>query len=40
MIRNFMASAKIGDKVFIENIKARGPDGRTRQLSSIVLTLN
>ncbi len=32
--------AKIGDKVFIENIKARGPDGRTRTLNNIVLTLN
>ena len=32
--------ARIGDKVFIENIKARGPDGRTRTLNNIVLTLN
>lgn len=32
--------ARPGDKVFIENIKARGPDGRTRTLNNIVLTLN
>lgn len=32
--------AKRGDKVFIENIKAVGPDGRTRSLGSINLTLN
>jgi len=32
--------AKAGDRVFIENIKARGPDGRTRTLNNIVLTLN
>lgn len=29
-----------GDKVFIENIKAVGPDNRTRTLGSITLTLN
>lgn len=40
VIEKYMRSAGIGDKVFIENIKARGPDGRTRSLSSIVLTLN
>jgi len=32
--------AKPGDKVFIENIKAVGPDKRTRTLNSITLTLN
>lgn len=32
--------AKPGDKIFIENIKAKGPDGRTRTLNSINLTLN
>lgn len=32
--------AKPGDKVFIENIKAVGPDRRTRTLNNIVLTLN
>lgn len=40
LIKAYMPNAKIGDKIFIENIKARGPDGRTRSLSSIVLTLN
>ncbi len=40
LISDYMKKASIGDKVFIENIKARGPDGRTRSLSSIVLTLN
>lgn len=32
--------AKPGDKVFIENIRAVGPDKRTRTLNSITLTLN
>ncbi|HRO41641.1 MAG TPA: gliding motility protein GldM [Flavipsychrobacter sp.] len=32
--------AKPGDKVFIENIRAIGPDKRTRTLNSITLTLN
>ncbi len=32
--------AKPGDKVFIENIRAIGPDKRTRVLNSITLTLN
>lgn len=40
LIKAYMPNAKIGDKIFIENIKAQGPDGRTRSLSSIVLTLN
>ncbi|HTN46976.1 MAG TPA: gliding motility protein GldM [Flavipsychrobacter sp.] len=35
----FNNGVKIGDKVFIENIKAVGPDGRTRTLGSINLTL-
>jgi len=39
-VGSYMNSAKIGDKVFFDNIKARGPDGRTRTLSPIVLTLN
>jgi len=32
--------AKPGDKVFIENIRAVGPDKRTRLLNGITLTLN
>jgi gliding motility-associated protein GldM len=40
-VDNYQKSlAKPGDRVFIENIKARGPDGRTRTLGSINLTLN
>ena len=30
----------LGDRVFIDNIKAVGPDGRTRTLNQVVLTLN
>ena len=33
-------NAKAGDRIFIENIKAIGPDKRTRTLNTIVLTLN
>lgn len=33
-------NAKPGDRVFIENIRAVGPDGRSRQLNNIILTLN
>jgi len=40
-VANYQTSqAKPGDKIFIENIKARGPDNRTRTLNNIVLTLN
>lgn len=35
-----MARAKPGDKIFIEEIKARGPDGRNRTINNIILTLN
>jgi gliding motility-associated protein GldM len=35
-----MKSAKAGDKVFIEDIKAVGPDGQTRTLNTIILNLN
>jgi gliding motility-associated protein GldM len=38
-IRKAMDGARAGDKVFIENIKAVGPDGMPRILNSIVLTL-
>jgi len=31
---------KPGDRVFIDDIKARGPDGRTRSLNSLSFTLN
>ena len=40
-VSNYQSNqAKAGDRIFIENIKARGPDGRTRTLGNIVLTLN
>lgn len=32
--------AKIGDQVFIDNIKAKGPDGTTRSLGNIKIILN
>ena len=35
----FNNGIRLGDKVFIENIKAVGPDKRQRTLSSITLTL-
>lgn len=35
----FDKGVRIGDKVFIENIKAVGPDGRSRTLNQIILTL-
>lgn len=34
-----MDRAKAGDKVFLDEIKAVGPDGRIRQLSSLIVTL-
>ncbi|MGN6568139.1 MAG: gliding motility protein GldM [Flavipsychrobacter sp.] len=34
-----MSRAKPGDKIFIEDIKAKGPDGRTRPLNSITLSI-
>jgi len=35
-----MDRLRVGDKVFIENIKAIGPDKRQRSLGTVVLTLN
>ena len=35
----FNNGIRMGDKVFIENIKAVGPDKRVRTLGSITLTL-
>jgi len=31
---------KPGDKIFLENIKAKGPDGTTRPLGAIIITVN
>jgi len=39
-ITKLMDKARPGDKVFIEDIKAIGPDKRPRTLSTIILTLN
>ncbi len=38
-IRKAMDRAKPGDRVFIESIKAVGPDGKVRDLNSLVFTL-
>ncbi|GAA4462004.1 hypothetical protein GCM10023093_07750 [Nemorincola caseinilytica] len=38
-IKKAVESARPGDKIFIENIKAVGPDGQPRTLNSIVLSL-
>ena len=39
-ISKLMSTAKPGDKVFIETIKAVGPDGQQRILNPIILSLN
>ncbi|MBX2907051.1 MAG: gliding motility protein GldM [Taibaiella sp.] len=39
-IKKAMPNLKAGDKVFIENIKAVGPDGKVRDLSPMVFSLN
>lgn len=36
---NAQDRSKAGDKIFLEDIKAVGPDGKTRNLNSIILTL-
>ena len=38
-MKNFIRQSRRGDKVQLEDILAKGPDGRTRKLNSIVLTL-
>lgn len=40
VLRYQSEQARPGDRIFIENIKARGPDGRTRTLNSLLFTLN
>ncbi|RYE20563.1 MAG: hypothetical protein EOP51_17610 [Sphingobacteriales bacterium] len=40
VLRYQSGNAKPGDRIFMENIKGVGPDGRTRQLNTISLTLN
>jgi gliding motility-associated protein GldM len=38
-MKDFIRQARRGDKVILEDIMAKGPDGKTRKLNSIVLTL-
>jgi len=38
-MKDFIRAARRGDKVILEDIYAKGPDGKNRKLSSIVLTL-
>jgi gliding motility-associated protein GldM len=39
-IKKAMDMARPGDKIFIENIKAVGPDGKVRDLAPLVFSLN
>jgi gliding motility-associated protein GldM len=38
-VADLIAKCKPGDKIFLENIKARGPDGVTRTLNTIIITI-
>jgi gliding motility-associated protein GldM len=38
-MKDFIRASRRGDKVILEDIFAKGPDGKTRKLNSIVLTL-
>jgi gliding motility-associated protein GldM len=38
-MKDFIRAARRGDKVILEDIFAKGPDGKTRKLNPIVLTL-
>lgn len=38
-VSELMNKCKPGDKIFLENIKARGPDGVTRTLGTIIITV-
>jgi hypothetical protein len=38
-MRNFIRDCKRGSKVSFEDITAKGPDGKPRRLSSIVITV-
>lgn len=38
-VSELMSKCKPGDKIFLENIKARGPDGVTRTLGTIIITV-
>jgi len=39
-VKDYQNQVKPGDKIFIEDIKAKGPDGKIRSLPSITLNLN
>lgn len=39
-LKTMWAGLRRGDKVFFEEIKAKGPDGRARKISSICITIN
>lgn len=39
-IQQFMQRSKAGDKWIIDDIKVKGPDGTTRTISAVTLTLN
>ena len=39
-MRRIISNTRRGQKVYIENIKAKGPDGTTRTLASINLNDN
>jgi hypothetical protein len=38
-MKDFIKGARRGEKIILEDIFAKGPDGKTRKLNSIVLTL-
>ena len=38
--KNLIKGIKRGGKLFVENIKVKGPDGETREINDIVLTVN
>jgi gliding motility-associated protein GldM len=38
-MKDFIKGARRGEKIILEDILAKGPDGKTRKLNSIVLTL-
>ncbi len=38
-MKDFIRASRRGDKVLLEDIYAKGPDGKNRKLSSIILTL-
>lgn len=39
-VADLIAKCKAGDKIFLDNIKARGPDGVPRTLPPIIITIN